>query len=530
MRKFYSYGPINSNHHFFVDRKEIVQKCTEQLIGYSSEGGHYFTIWAPRQTGKTWLMREIIKNIEFNYSEQFAILNFSFGVFRGHNINESDELEEIPLYFSQLIEEKFPKNPIMKNWKDFRELFSKTKGCWDRPLLLFIDEVDTLPSPLLDVLVGQFRELYLDQKNNFLHGLSLIGVKAILGVDSHRGSPFNIQRSLQVPNLTKEEVQNLFKQYQDESGQKIDPEVVNSVYDSTRGQPGLVSWFGELLTEKYNADHAKVIDLDSWKLVYMRSLSIEWNNNVLNLIKKAKGKYQDYVMELFISPDIDFSIDSEWCIYLYLNGIIDSKIETIENDKEKVICIFSSPFIQHRLYNAFTHDIIGERLSIPALETLDDLSDVFENDDLNLYMLLQRYKNFLKRLKAKGINPWKDQPRRADFHLTEAVGHFHLYAWLQNAIGKKCSISPEFPTGNGRVDLHIKCREKRGIIEVKSFTNITEAKEDKIKASKYARQIGLKSITMAVFVPVEDENILAKISGEEMIDYINVKVAAIGWV
>ncbi len=29
-------------------------------------------------------------------------------------------------------------------------------------------------------------------------------------------------------------------------------------------------------------------------------------------------------------------------------------------------------------------------------------------------------------------------------HLTEAVGHFHLYAWLQNAVGRRCAISPEF--------------------------------------------------------------------------------------
>ncbi len=69
---------------------------------------------------------------------------------------------------------------------------------------------------------------------------------------SQRGSPFNIQRSLHVPNFTPEEVTDLFEQYQAESGQRIDPEVIRAVYETTRGQPGLVGWFGELLTEKFN--------------------------------------------------------------------------------------------------------------------------------------------------------------------------------------------------------------------------------------------------------------------------------------
>jgi hypothetical protein len=46
-----------------------------------------------------------------------------------------------------------------------------------------------------------------------------------------------------VPNLTYEEVKELYRQYQEESGQKIEPAVVEQVYESTKGQPGLVSWF-----------------------------------------------------------------------------------------------------------------------------------------------------------------------------------------------------------------------------------------------------------------------------------------------
>ena len=72
MRKFFSYGPVNCKVHFCVPRKEFIERAVIQLVGEEyEEGGHYFTVWAPRQTGKTWLMREVKKEIEKKYSDKF---------------------------------------------------------------------------------------------------------------------------------------------------------------------------------------------------------------------------------------------------------------------------------------------------------------------------------------------------------------------------------------------------------------------------------------------------------------------------
>jgi hypothetical protein len=244
----------------------------------------------------------------------------------------------------------------------------------------------------------------------------------------------------------------------------------------------------------------------------------------------VKKGYQREGLELFTRPDIKFPLDADWCAYLYLNGVIDSQPYVTEMGEEIEICRFSSPFIQKRLYNALTYEIFGDRLPILALEPLDELDDVFEKDELDLPALLRRYKDYLKRLKAKGLNPWKDQPRRSDLHLTEAVGHFHLYSWLTQAIDDYCIISPEFPTGNGKVDLHLKCGEKRGIIEVKSYKSMAKVKEARKQAAGYAKKTGLDSVTIALFVPVEDEKILEKLSGKDLIEGVNVNACAIGWV
>ncbi len=118
--------------------------------------------------------------------------------------------------------------------------------------------------------------------------------------------------------------------------------------------------------------------------------------------------------------------------------------------------------------------------------------------------------------------------RRTDLRLTQAVGHFHLYFWLKQAVEDFCIISPEFPTGNGRVDLHLDCSGKRGVIEVKSFRSLPNLEKAKIQAAGYAEMLDLPAITLALFVPVDDETVLAQLSGESFVDGVRVAVA-IGW-
>ncbi len=535
MRRFHSYGPVNCRRHFCVERKEMIDACRKSLIDDPDDRGHYFTIWAPRQTGKTWLIRQVKKEIEARYGVRFLVGDMSV---QGVVIKEEDPeevfLTKLPLLLWETFEIEIEEAP--RDWESFKGLFSRKKGLFDRPVVLFIDEFDSLPVKIIDLLVGLFRDMYQKRQSYLLHGMALIGVRAALGVNSDRGSPFNIQRSLHIPNLTMSEVEYLYRQYQDESGQVVDPAVVKKVFQATNGQPGLVSWFGELLTENYNPGHDRTIDMDAWKIVLLEARTGEPNNNLLNLIAKArKPEYQEFLTNLFSSVDEPFLLHDAKHSYLYMHGVIGSDRITESNGDIKKVCKFASPFIQRCLYDALGRDLIGYRSPIRALQPTDALTDVFEGPTLNLPALLNRYKDYLKRLKAAGVNPWKEQPlkesprRKTDLHLTEAVGHFHLYAWLQKAVGRRCVVSPEFPTGNGKVDLHLKCREMRGIIEVKSFVDAWQAKLDREKAAQYAKSLNFSEVTLATFLTVEDEAVLEQFSVEEIIDGVKVTVTAIGW-
>ena len=56
-----------------MDRKELIEQCTERLYGDPEKGGHFFAIWVPRQTGKTWLMRKTIEKLSELYGARFQI-------------------------------------------------------------------------------------------------------------------------------------------------------------------------------------------------------------------------------------------------------------------------------------------------------------------------------------------------------------------------------------------------------------------------------------------------------------------------
>src|SRR5262249_25656968 len=136
--------------------------------------------------------------------------------------------------------------PQPRTWAEWSAQLRSGSSPFDRPLILLIDEFDKLPPAVLHRMVGMFRDVYLTRQTAVLHALALVGVRAVMGVENESGSPFNIQQSLQVPNLTRDEVAEMFAQYEAESGQRVLPEVVAKVFETTRGQPGLVSWFGEL--------------------------------------------------------------------------------------------------------------------------------------------------------------------------------------------------------------------------------------------------------------------------------------------
>jgi hypothetical protein len=220
---------------------------------------------------------------------------------------------------------------------------------------------------------------------------------------------------------------------------------------------------------------------------------------VLNVISKAKqAPYQEFVLEMFrTTAKIPFAYDDPHLNFLYLNGVIDWEQTSSTERYVKFPC----PFVQKRLFNYFARTLFRHvgQLNPP----FEDLSDTISEDSLSIKNLLHRYEGYLRNNRDWLL---KDAPRRADLRVYEAVYHFNLYMYLFKFFQQhNGQVWPEFPTGNGQVDLIIRYAGKVYGVEIKTFSTRYEYNRALGQAARYGRHLGLDEITLALFVEAVDD-------------------------
>ena len=183
--------------------------------------------------------------------------------------------------------------------------------------------------------------------------------------------------------------------------------------------------------------------------------------------------------------------------FLYLNGVVDRELA---DDKRQYVR-FSCPFVQKRLFNYFSSTLAGDTGEL--FTPFEELSDTITDAGVDVEGLIRRYQRYLRKNRDWLL---RDAPRRRDLRVFEAVHHFLLYSFLDRFLqpwGGR--VFPEFPTGNGKIDLLIRYAEKTSGIELKSFTDAFGYRRAIGQAARYARQLGLPELTLVFFVDAVDE-------------------------
>jgi len=120
----------------------------------------------------------------------------------------------------------------------------------DRPIVLLLDEVDSLVGDTLISLLRQIRAGYPDRPDGFPQTVLLCGVRDVRDYRIHNGdnqivlggSAFNIKfASLRLENFSHEEVAVLYAKHTEETGQAFGDGVIDYVFGQTGGQPWLVN-------------------------------------------------------------------------------------------------------------------------------------------------------------------------------------------------------------------------------------------------------------------------------------------------
>ncbi|MCU0289225.1 MAG: hypothetical protein MUF15_22870, partial [Acidobacteria bacterium] len=84
-------------------------------------------------------------------------------------------------------------------------------------------------------------------------------------------------------------------------------------------------------------------------------------------------------------------------------------------------------------------------------------------------------------------------------------------------------VLPEFPTGNGKIDLLIRYKGKQYEIELKSYKDQPGYKMALKQAALYGKRLGLGDVFLSVFVEAIDEMSRAKYE----VDYLDVEIGVL---
>lgn len=253
MRRFNTSGPNIPAKHYTIKRKDLIKKGIEFV-----EDERYFTIWAPRQTGKSTYFRQLAEDlIPLDY--KVAHINFENFV--------DEKVETFIRSLKRNVNEFWNTKYDFSTIPEFFEILQSQKS---EKYVLIIDEVEGINKEYFGTFLHSIRNAYHSRENHCLKSVILIGVANIVGVVGDNASPFNIADNLNVPYFTTEEVYELFQQHENETGQKIEEKVIRKISEMTANQPGLVNGFAKKLVEdntnKKIIDYNDYLKVESWYL------------------------------------------------------------------------------------------------------------------------------------------------------------------------------------------------------------------------------------------------------------------------
>jgi hypothetical protein len=194
-----------------------------------------------------------------------------------------------------------------------------------------------------------------------------------------------------------------------------------------------------------------------------------------------------------------FTYDEDDLNFLYMNGVIDIE----QASDKKLYAKFPNPFVQKRLFNYFSRELFKRFGTL--YDPFEDLEPAIDETSLNIRNIMKLYHKYLMENRDLIL---KRAPRRSDMKIYEATYHFNLYMYLYRFIQRfEGNVYPEFPTGNGKIDLIVEYADKTYGIELKSYTDIPGYKKALKKAAKYGQQLKLKEISLVFFVDyINDES------------------------
>jgi regulator of replication initiation timing len=477
MRKFNTSGPNIPEEHYTLPRLDWIEKGKELVYDK-----RYFTIWAPRQTGKSTYFMFLAEQLR---REGYKVCHTNFENFREGSIE--DFVISLNNALTRQWEMSFNSPSLQGIFEQIEML--KTEKC-----VLIVDEVEGINPAFFGQFLHSIRKVYHSRSVHALKSVILVGVSNIVGVVQDNASPFNIADNLSIPYFTDEETLELLNQHERETGQLFDPSVKSKISEITANQPGLVNGFAAQLVS--NCMGKPVIEYADYLAVENNYLRFSLDKNVANIINKGK-KHQAFIEKLlFKESKVEFQVYRENIKELYVNGII--------MPDEQGYVAFRVPLYRKCLYAAFFPYTNGERDRIGSTINIDEYYTT-AGGGLNIDKVIENYKKYALRRKFRYFKEEDKQGNVINLKEATLVYSFETYlnAFLSMVDGKTYL---EAHTGIGRTDLIITIDNEEFVVEAKVYSDIVKFRKGKIQLAQYAQSLSLKEAFYLVFVESEVNN------------------------
>ena len=444
VRWFNTAGPNDPSYHYTLPPMARLPEVAPLVASNA-----YFEVHAPRQSGKTTVMRAFARELTASGTHIGLYTTCEMGGPFSQDPEKATQavIEALQMYARvDLPLELQPDAALIASCQGptaLAVLLSRWSSQLSKPLFLVLDEIDALQDDALLSVLRQLRAGYAQRPQSFPASVALVGLrdvrdyKVASGGSPHLGtaSPFNVKvKSLTLGSFSAEDVSALYGQHTADTGQPFTPGAVDRAYELTRGQPWLVNALAyEVVVEMAIAPPTPItvqhVDEAKERLVLSRATHLD------SLMDKLREDRVRRVIEPLLAgtqmaEDVS-QADLEYCKDL---GLVERRGRNLE------------------IANPIYREVIPRELTAVAEDVM-----VLDHDGGRVWALPDGRLD-LERLMAAFVDFWSRDGEllvRAQLY-DEAACQLVLMAFLQRLINGGGHVNREYALGTGRLDLLVR--------------------------------------------------------------------------
>ena len=443
MRFFNTEGPVRAEDHYAIpplkrgNVGEILQLIRDK---------RYFVLHAPRQTGKTSALIALRDVLNSGAIGDFRCVdvNVEVGQVARDDVREGMRAILSSLASSaRLLGDDFPK----RTWPGVFEQSGPNDAlkelliewCLDNPtpLVLLIDEIDSLVGDTLLSVLRQLRAGYEHRPKGFPQSIVLCGVRDIRdyrirsssGEVVAGGSPFNVAaKSLRLGDFTRRETRRLMLQHTLETKQRFTPAARKAVWEQTQGQPWLVNALcaGACFDSEAGRDRSRAIEVEDVHAA-REELILSRRTHLDQLAHKLEEERVRRVVEPILA-----------------GGEAEHSLRDLEYARDLGLLAPDRP---PRIANPIYAEVVPRELGYVLQDSLD-VDDAWYVDAagvVDLSKLLAAFATFYSEHAEHWLRRFNEYG--------EAASQLILQAYLQRIVNGGGRIEREYGLGRGRTDL-----------------------------------------------------------------------------